>query len=187
MDSVLSQVNSPADIRAFDVPTLARLAKELREYIISTVSSTGGHLAPSLGVIELTIVLHYIFDTPRDKIIWDVGHQTYAHKILTGRRDLFTTIRQYKGLSGFPSMTESEYDAFGVGHSSTSISTAFGIACARDLKKEDYKVLSVIGDGALTGGLAYEGLNNAGASNRDIVVILNDNSMSISPNVGAIA
>ncbi|MBN1560961.1 1-deoxy-D-xylulose-5-phosphate synthase [candidate division KSB1 bacterium] len=187
MESLLSQVDSPADIRAFDVPMLARLAKELREFIISTVANTGGHLAPSLGVIELTIVLHYIFDTPRDKIIWDVGHQTYAHKILTGRRDLFPTIRQYKGLSGFPNRAESEYDAFGVGHASTSISTAFGIACARDLKNEDYKVLSIIGDGALTGGLAYEGLNNAGASNRDIVVILNDNSMSISPNVGAIS
>ncbi|MBN1466780.1 1-deoxy-D-xylulose-5-phosphate synthase [candidate division KSB1 bacterium] len=187
MDSLLSQVNSPADFRAFDVPKLARLAKELREYIIATVANTGGHLAPSLGVIELTIVLHYLFDTPRDKIVWDVGHQTYAHKIITGRRDRFPTIRQYKGLSGFPSMSESEYDSFGVGHASTSISSALGIACARDLNSEDYKVISVIGDGALTGGLAYEGLNNAGASGRDIVVILNDNSMSISPNVGAMS
>jgi len=187
MKSLLSQVNSPEDIRFFDVPQLAQLAKELREYIISTVATTGGHLAPSLGVIELTIVLHYLFDTPHDKIVWDVGHQTYAHKIITHRRDEFQTIRQYRGLSGFPKISESEYDAFGVGHASTSISAALGMACARDLKDQNYKVLSVIGDGALTGGLAYEGLNNAGASGRDIVVILNDNSMSISPNVGAIS
>lgn len=187
MDTLLSQVNSPADIRDFDVPQLAQLARELREYIISTVSNTGGHLAPSLGVIELTLVLHYLFDTPNDKIVWDVGHQTYAHKIITGRRDTFPTIRQYQGLSGFPKTAESQFDVFDVGHSSTSISAAFGIACARDLKGEDHKVLAVIGDGALTGGLAYEGLNNAGASGRDFIVILNDNSMSISPNVGAIS
>ncbi len=187
MDSLLSQVNSPEDIRNFDVPQLAQLARELREYIIATVSTTGGHLAPSLGVIELTLVLHYLFDTPNDKIVWDVGHQTYAHKIITGRRDSFATIRQYGGLSGFPKTAESEYDAFDVGHSSTSISGAFGMACARDLNGQDYKVLAVIGDGALTGGLAYEGLNNAGASGRDFIVILNDNSMSISPNVGAIS
>jgi 1-deoxy-D-xylulose-5-phosphate synthase len=187
MDTLLSQVNSPEDIRDFDIPHLAQLARELREYIISTVSNTGGHLAPSLGVIELTLALHYLFDTPSDKIVWDVGHQTYAHKIITGRRDEFPTIRQFKGLSGFPKTAESAYDAFDVGHSSTSISGAFGMACARDLKGEDHKVLAVIGDGALTGGLAYEGLNNAGASGRDFIVILNDNSMSISPNVGAMS
>ncbi len=187
MDTLLSHINSPQDIRDFDVPQLAQLSRELREYIIATVSNTGGHLAPSLGVIELTLVLHYLFDTPTDKIVWDVGHQTYAHKIITGRRDNFPTIRQYKGLSGFPKTAESEYDAFDVGHSSTSISGAFGMACARDLKGENHKVLAVIGDGALTGGLAYEGLNNAGASGRDFIVILNDNSMSISPNVGAIS
>ncbi|MBN1480506.1 1-deoxy-D-xylulose-5-phosphate synthase [candidate division KSB1 bacterium] len=187
MKSLLSQVNSPEDIRGFDVPQLAHLAKELREYIIATVANTGGHLAPSLGVIELTLVLHYIFDTPKDKIVWDVGHQTYAHKIITGRREQFPTIRQFAGLSGFPKISESPYDAFGVGHSSTSISAAFGMACARDLNREDYKVLAIIGDGALTGGLAYEGLNNAGASGRDFIVVLNDNSMSISPNVGAIS
>ena len=187
MKNILSQVNSPKDIRKLDVPQLAHLAKELRDYIISTVAHNGGHLAPSLGVIELTLVLHYIFDTPHDKIIWDVGHQTYAHKIITGRRDDFVTIRQQGGLSGFPKPCESEFDAFGVGHSSTSISAALGMACARDLKNEQHKVLAVIGDGALTGGLAYEGLNNAGASGRDFIVILNDNSMSISPNVGAMS
>ncbi len=187
MDSILTQINSPQDIKSLDVPHLAHLAKELRQSIIETVAHNGGHLAPSLGVIELTIVLHYLFDTPHDKIVWDVGHQTYAHKILTGRRERFATIRQYEGLSGFPKMSESEFDAFGVGHSSTSISSAFGIACARDILGLKHKVIAVIGDGALTGGLAYEGLNNAGASGRDIIVILNDNSMSISPNVGAMS
>lgn len=187
MKPLLFQVNSPADIREFDVPHLARLAKELREYIISTVANTGGHLAPSLGVIEMTLVLHYIFDTPKDKIVWDVGHQTYAHKIITGRREQFSKIRQFGGLSGFPKISESLYDAFGVGHASTSISAALGLACARDLLHDDYKILAVIGDGALTGGLAFEGLNNAGASGRDFIVVVNDNSMSISPNVGAIS
>ena len=187
MESILQRVNSPQDIRTLTVPQLAHLAKELRHYIVETVANNGGHLAPSLGVIELTIVLHYLFDTPTDKIVWDVGHQTYAHKILTGRRERFATIRQFEGLSGFPKISESEYDAFGVGHSSTSISSAFGMACARDLQGASHKVLAVIGDGALTGGLAYEGLNNAGASGRDFIVILNDNSMSISPNVGAMS
>ena len=169
------------------MPKLAQLSREIRQFIISSVSNTGGHLAPSLGVIELTMVLHHIFDTPKDKIIWDVGHQSYAHKILTGRRELFQTIRQHGGISGFPKISESEYDAFGVGHASTAISAALGIACARDLNGEDFRVIGVVGDGALTGGLAYEGLNNAGASGRDIIMVLNDNSMSISPSVGAIS
>jgi len=187
MDSILSHVNSPEDLRSMDIPQLAHLAKELRNFIVPTIAQTGGHLAPSLGVVELTIVLHYIFNTPEDKIVWDVGHQSYAHKIITGRKELFSTIRQHKGISGFPKIDESEYDAYGVGHASTAISAAFGMACARDLQGLNHKVIAVVGDGALTGGLSYEGLNNAGASERDIIVILNDNSMSISPNVGAIS
>ena len=151
------------------------------------VSKTGGHLAPSLGAVELTIALHYCLDSPRDKIIWDVGHQAYAHKLLTGRRDAFDTLRTRGGISGFPKITESEHDAFGTGHSSTSISAALGMACARDHRGEDYRVVAVIGDGALTGGMAYEGLNQAGHLNKDIIVVLNDNRMSISKNVGAMS
>lgn len=187
MKDILSTINSPDDIRNLDIPELARLAKQIRRYIISTVSNTGGHLAPSLGVVELTLVLHYLFDTPVDKIVWDVGHQSYAHKIITGRREQFPTIRQNNGLSGFPKPGESPYDAFGVGHSSTAISAAFGMVCARDLAKENHKIIAVVGDGALTGGLSFEGLNNAGASGRDFIVIVNDNSMSISANVGALS
>ena len=187
MKYLLDDIVSPEDLRKLKIPELAQLSREIRQYLISMVSKTGGHLAPSLGVVELTLALHYNFDTPRDKLVWDVGHQAYIHKILTGRRDRFGSLRQYKGLSGFPNRFESKYDAFGVGHASTSISSAFGMACARDLADEDYKVLAIIGDGALTGGLAYEGLNNAGASGRDFIVILNDNSMSISPNVGAMS
>ncbi|MFC1725040.1 1-deoxy-D-xylulose-5-phosphate synthase [candidate division KSB1 bacterium] len=183
---MLEIINSPADLKKLTIPDLAELAKELRSFIIDTVSETGGHLAPTLGVIELTIALHYVFNTPIDKIVWDVGHQAYAHKIITGRKDNFSTIRQYNGLSGFPKITESEYDTFGVGHASTSISAALGLACSRDLKKEDYKVLAVLGDGALTGGEAFEGLNNAGALKKDMIVVLNDNKMSISKNVGAL-
>jgi len=187
MNSILAKVESPEDLRSLDIPQLVKLAQELRDYIIPIVAQTGGHLAPSLGVVELTIVLHYLFNTPEDKIVWDVGHQAYAHKILTGRRELFPTIRQHNGISGFPKRDESEYDAFGAGHASTAISSAFGMACARDILGLDHKVIAVVGDGALTGGLSYEGLNNAGASECDIIVILNDNSMSISPNVGAIS
>ncbi|MDZ7722130.1 MAG: 1-deoxy-D-xylulose-5-phosphate synthase [candidate division KSB1 bacterium] len=187
MNYLLNDIASPEDLRQLTIPQLAQLSREIRQYLISTVSQTGGHLAPSLGVVELTIALHYNFNTPNDKLVWDVGHQAYIHKILTGRKDRFNTLRQYKGLSGFPNRFESEYDTFGVGHASTSISAAFGMACARDMMGEDYKVLAIIGDGALTGGLAYEGLNNAGASGRDFIVILNDNSMSISPNVGAMS
>jgi 1-deoxy-D-xylulose-5-phosphate synthase len=166
---------------------MAQLTRELREYILETVSHTGGHLAPSLGVVELTLALHHIFESPRDKIVWDVGHQAYAHKILTGRRDAFPTVRQHEGISGFPKPSESEHDAFGVGHASTAISAALGMACARDLKGDTNHVIAVVGDGALTGGLAFEGLNNAGASGKNLIVILNDNSMSISPNVGALS
>ncbi len=163
------------------------MAEEVREYILKTVSQTGGHLATNMGAVELTLALHYVFNTPQDKIVWDVGNQTYAHKLITGRRENFHMLRQYGGLSGFTKIEESEYDVFGAGHASTAISAAFGIACARDLEKEKYKVVAVFGDGALTGGLAYEGLNNAGASGKDFLAILNDNSMSISKNVGAIA
>jgi 1-deoxy-D-xylulose-5-phosphate synthase len=187
MDSILSHVDCPNDLRSLDISQLEELAQELRDFIVPIIATTGGHLAPSLGVVELTIVLHYLFNTPDDKIVWDVGHQSYAHKILTGRKELFSSIRQQDGISGFPKISESDYDAFGVGHASTSISSAFGMACARDIQGLKNKVIAVVGDGALTGGLSYEGLNNAGASERDIIVILNDNSMSISPNVGAIS
>ncbi len=186
MYTCLSKINSPDDLKALSIPELAKLSREMREFIIETVSNTGGHLAPSLGVVEMTIVLHYLFDK-KDRIVWDVGHQCYPHKILTGRRDAFKTLRQHQGLSGFPKLTENEYDAFGVGHASTSISAALGMVCARDLQGDDNHIIAVIGDGALTGGLAYEGLNNAGACGKNLIVILNDNSMSISPNVGAMA
>ena len=185
MSKLLDTINSPENLKKFSVSELAGLAKELREFVITKISHTGGHLAPSLGVVELTLVLHYLFDSPRDKIVWDVGHQAYVHKILTGRKDRFSTIRQYHGISGFPKITESEHDSFGTGHASTSISSAFGMACARDLAGEDYNVIAVIGDGALSGGLALEGLNNAGASGKNMIVIVNDNEMSISKNVGA--
>ncbi|HNR68457.1 MAG TPA: 1-deoxy-D-xylulose-5-phosphate synthase [bacterium] len=187
MQQILSRLNDQSDIKKLTIPEMVLLVRELRETIVDTLSHTGGHLAPSLGVVELTVALHYIFSTPEDKIIWDVGHQAYAHKILTGRRDAFKTIRQPGGISGFPKISESPHDAFGVGHASTAISAALGIATARDLAGEKYHVVAVVGDGALTGGLAYEGLNNLGASGKNVVVILNDNSMSISPNVGAMA
>ncbi len=184
---ILPLVNSPADLKRLNQKELEQLASELRQYVVDIVSKTGGHLAPSLGAIELTLALHYCFDAPRDKIVWDVGHQAYGHKVITGRRDRLPTIRQYKGLSGFVSPAESPYDAFGVAHASTSIAAAMGMAVARDSAGADYHVVTVTGDGAMTGGLAYEGLNNAGHSARDILVILNDNEMSISPNVGAIS
>jgi len=183
----LRNINSPEDLKKLSLDELPELAHQVREMIISVVSETGGHLAPSLGAVELTIGLHYVFDAPRDKIIWDVGHQSYTHKILTGRRDSFFTLRQAGGISGFPKRDESPYDAFGTGHASTSISSGLGMACARDLKGEDFHVISVIGDGAMTGGLAYEGLNQAGALNRNFIVVLNDNAMSISRNVGGLA
>jgi 1-deoxy-D-xylulose-5-phosphate synthase len=187
MPRLLEKIHDPADLRLLDPQQLPQLAEELREEIIKTVSKTGGHLASSLGVVELTIVLHYVFNTPQDKIIWDVGHQSYAHKILTGRREFFQTLRQHGGMSGFPRREESTYDTFNVGHSSTSISAALGIAQARCLKGEDHKVLAVIGDGSLMAGIALEGLNQAGHLEKDLIVILNDNEMSISPNVGGLA
>lgn len=184
---ILSGISGPADLKKLPVESLPKLAEEIRDRIIQVVSTTGGHLAPSLGTVELTIALHYVFDTPRDVLIWDVGHQAYGHKILTGRNERFDTLRQENGLSGFPRRAESEFDAFGTAHASTAISASLGFACARDLKGEKNHVIAVVGDGALTGGLAYEGLNQAGVLGTDLLVILNDNSMSISPNVGAIA
>jgi len=163
------------------------LAAEIRELLITSVSRCGGHLAPNLGVVELSIALHYVFNTAQDRVIWDVGHQSYVHKILTGRKDLMSTLRQYGGLSGFPKSEESIHDAFNTGHSSTSISAALGMAVARDLQEEDYSVVAVIGDGALTGGMAFEALNHAGIEGRDLIVVLNDNEMSISKNVGAMS
>ncbi len=184
---LLDRINSPKDLKELSPEEFPRLAEEIRDFIIETVSETGGHLASSLGVVELTIAIHYVFDSPKDKIIWDVGHQAYAHKILTGRREKFRTLRQMGGISGFPKRSESEHDIFGAGHSSTSISAALGIAAARDLKGESYKVVAVIGDGSLSSGVALEGLNQAGHLNRDLVVILNDNEWSISHNVGALS
>ena len=184
---ILQKIDSPLDLKKLSLDELRLLAEELRQIIIQTVSVNGGHLASSLGVIEITIALHYVFNTPKDKIIWDVGHQSYSHKLLTGRKNRFSTIRKENGLSGFPKIEESEYDAFGTGHSSTSISAALGIIEGRDINKENFKVIAVIGDGAMTGGLAFEGLNNAGHLKKDLIVILNDNEMSISPNVGALS
>ena len=181
----LNNIKSPEDLRSYSKEDLEFICNELREYIIETISKIGGHLAPTLGTIELTTALHYVYNTPEDKLIWDTGHQAYAHKVLTGRFDSLNTIRKYKGLSGFLKRTESEYDVFGAGHASTSISAGLGIACARDLNNEDFKVVSIIGDGALTGGLAFEALNNAGHLKKQLLVIVNDNDMSISPNVGA--
>lgn len=183
----LDKINSPADVKKLSVPQLEQLAKEIRQLLISVISHTGGHLAPNLGVVELTLALHKVFNTPEDKIIFDVGHQAYIHKIITGRREQFPTLRQYSGLSGFPKRSESEHDAFGTGHSSTSISAALGMACARDLQREDYNVVAVIGDGSMTGGMAFEALNNAGMLHKKMIVVLNDNEMSISKNVGAMS
>lgn len=187
--NILDKIEDANDLRRMklNIEEKKQLAQEIREFIINNVSKTGGHLASSLGVVELTIALHEVFETPIDKIIWDVGHQTYAHKILTGRKDKFSTLRQLNGVSGFPKTSESEYDCFNTGHSSTSISAALGMARARDIKKENYKVVAVIGDGALTGGMALEALNDAGASNTNLIVILNDNEMSIEKNTGGLA
>jgi 1-deoxy-D-xylulose-5-phosphate synthase len=184
---LLDDIGSPRDLKKIPEEKLPALAEELRKIIIEQVSSGGGHLASNLGVIELTIALHYVLDTPSDKIVWDVGHQSYTHKLITGRKDRFATLRKYRGISGFPKIDESSYDAFGAGHSSTSISAALGIAEARDRKGEDFKVVAVIGDGAMTSGLAFEGLNHAGQLRKDLIVVLNDNEMSISPNVGALS
>lgn len=187
MDNILDKINNPEDLRKLNLKEKEQLAKEIRKKVIKTVSVTGGHLASNLGVTELTIALHSVFNTPKDKIVWDVGHQTYVHKILTGRKDKLDTLRQLGGISGFPKIKESEYDSFDTGHSSTSISVALGMARARDIKKEDNNVIAVIGDGALTGGMALEALNDAGNSKTKLIVILNDNEMSISKNVGGIS
>ena len=183
---MLEKINSPEDVKKLKKEEKEKLAQELREYILETVSKNGGHLASNLGVIELTIALHSVFNTPKDKIVWDVGHQAYAHKIITGRREQFKTLRQLDGLAGFPKTSESEYDSFNTGHSSTSISAALGMARARDLKGEKNQVIAVIGDGALTGGMALEALNDVGFSKTHMTVILNDNEMSISKNIGGL-
>src|SRR5512132_2967359 len=184
---LLDRVRTPQDLRSLDDEDLPQLAAELRQETIDAVSVTGGHLGAGLGVVELTIALHKVFDTPRDKLIWDVGHQTYPHKILTGRRDRIRSLRQGGGLSGFCKREESEYDTFGAGHSSTSISAGLGMAVARDLAGKDNNVIAVIGDGAMTAGMAYEAMNNAGAMDSRLIVILNDNDMSIAPPVGALS
>ena len=183
---ILKSINSPADLRKLNINDLAPLCSEIREYMVECCSKNPGHLGSSLGAVELAVALHYVYDTPKDKLVWDVGHQAYAHKILTGRRDAFVGNRKKGGISGFPKMAESEYDAFGAGHTSVSISAALGIAEAAAIKGDDTKVVAVIGDGAMTGGLAFEGLNNAGALNSNILVILNDNQISIDKNVGAL-
>ncbi len=183
--SLLEQIQSPADLKRLPREQLPRLAQEMRDFLIATCARTGGHIGAGLGVVELTIALHYVLDTPSDQLVWDVGHQGYPHKLLTGRADRFETLRQENGLSGFLKRTESEYDTFGAGHAATSISAAVGMAIGRDLKGGKEKVFAVIGDGSLSCGLAYEGLNNAGASKSDICIVLNDNEMSIAPNVGA--
>ncbi|MDR2752301.1 MAG: 1-deoxy-D-xylulose-5-phosphate synthase [Clostridiales bacterium] len=184
---LLDAVRSPEDLKKMRPADMEKLCGEIREFLIDTISRTGGHLASNLGVVELTVALHAIFNAPEDKIIWDVGHQSYVHKILTGRKDLFGNLRVSNGLSGFPKGSESDYDAFNTGHASTSISAAYGYSVARDLRKQKHKVVAVIGDGSMTGGLAYEAINNAGRAKTDLLVILNDNQMSISENVGAIS
>src|SRR3954469_6643587 len=184
---LLDKINYPSDLRKLKEEELPQLCKELRQFIIDVVSEKGGHFGASLGVVELTVAVHYVFNTPDDQLIWDVGHQAYGHKILTGRRENFHTNRVYKGISGFPKRSESEYDTFGVGHSSTSISAALGMAVASRYKGEtDRQHVAVIGDGAMTAGMAFEALNHAGIANSNLLVILNDNCMSIDPNVGAL-
>src|SRR5450756_2720877 len=185
--SILDRIHSPADLKPMTRDELRAVSEEMRTRLIEICSRTGGHIGAGLGVVELTVALHAVFDAPRDRIVWDVGHQGYPHKFLTGRADKFETLRQENGLSGFRKRTESEYDTFGAGHAGTAISAGYGMAVARDLNGEDFKVVSILGDGALACGLAYEGLNNAGASERDFIVILNDNEMSIAPNVGAMS
>jgi 1-deoxy-D-xylulose-5-phosphate synthase len=182
----LARIDSPADLRQFDETELVEVARELREYLIESVSGAGGHFGAGLGVVELTVALHYLYDTPSDRLVWDVGHQCYPHKILTGRRDRIGTIKQKDGLAPFPRRDESEYDTFGVGHSSTSISAALGMAIAAQRKGDARRIVAVIGDGGLTGGMAYEALHHGGDVDADLLVILNDNQMSISENVGAL-
>ena len=185
--SVLSRVDSPSDLRALSKDELLQLCKELREFTVEAVQKTGGHISSSLGTVELTVALHRVFDSPRDKLVWDTGHQAYIHKILTGRKGRFDSLRQFGGMSGFLARSESEHDIFGAGHAGTSISAAHGMAVARDIRGERYDVVAIIGDGALTAGLAFEGLNNIGHDRRRVIVVLNDNGMSIAPNVGAVS
>lgn len=187
MYKYLDKVNSPKDIKEMSIEKLDLLAKDIRKFLLKSISKTGGHLASNLGVVELTLSLHKVFNSPKDKIVWDVGHQSYVHKILTGRKDEFTTLRQFSGLSGFPKENESPHDIFDTGHSSTSISIAEGLACARDIKNEDSHIIAVIGDGSITGGMALEALNHVGYINADMTIILNDNEMSIDKNVGGLA
>src|SRR5919201_686378 len=186
MYELLKTIDDPASLRALDRRQLGQLADELRAYVLESVSKTGGHLSSNLGTVELTIALHYVFDTPEDRIVWDVGHQTYPHKILTGRREAMARLRMIDGISGFPRRSESRYDTFGTAHSSTSISAALGMAVAAKAKGEKRHCIAVIGDGAMSAGMAYEAMNNAGAMDVDLLVILNDNEMSISPPVGAL-
>ena len=187
MYKYLDKVNSPKDVKNMNVEEMDFLAKDIRKFLVRSISQTGGHLASNLGVVELTLALHKVFDSPKDKIVWDVGHQSYVHKIITGRKDDFVSLRQFNGLSGFPKENESPHDIFDTGHSSTSISVAQGVACARDIKKEDGSVIAVIGDGSITGGMALEALNHLGYTNTDMIVILNDNEMSIDKNVGGMS
>ncbi|MDB0440599.1 1-deoxy-D-xylulose-5-phosphate synthase [Clostridioides difficile] len=187
MYKYLDKVDSPKDIKNMSIEEMDLLAKDIRKFLVKSVSKTGGHLASNLGVVELTLALHKVFDSPKDKIVWDVGHQSYVHKMVTGRKDYFVSLRQFNGLSGFPKESESPHDIFDTGHSSTSISVATGIACARDIKKENYSVISVIGDGSITGGMALEALNQLGYINTNMIVILNDNEMSIDKNVGGMS
>ena len=184
---LLEKIQGSEDVRGLNYDELDQLAEEIRRFLIQKISVTGGHLASNLGVVELTIALYLAFRLPDDKVIWDVGHQSYTHKILSGRREMFDELRQYGGISGFPKRKESPYDSFDTGHSSTSISAGLGMAQGRDLKGEDYSVVSVIGDGALTGGMAYEALNNAARLKNNFIIVLNDNNMSISENVGGMS
>ena len=185
--SLLSRIDDPAQLRELDVESLPQLADELRQFLIQSVSETGGHLSAGLGTVELTIALHYIFNTPEDRLVWDVGHQSYPHKILTGRRGKMASLRKKDGLAGFPKREESPYDTFGVGHSSTSISAALGMAIAAKQQDSDRHVAAIIGDGAMTAGMAFEALNHAGDLDANLLVILNDNDMSISQNVGGLS
>ena len=186
MTRILDSIDGPEQLRALTTPQMEELAQEIRREIIEKVSVRGGHLAPNLGVVELTMALHYAFHTPEDLLVWDIGHQAYVHKLLTGRRERFHTIRQFGGLSGYLSRAESPYDTFGASHASTSISAALGFAAARDLQGKDFKVVAIIGDGALTGGMALEAINNAGSLKKNLIIVLNDNDKSISDNVGAL-
>ncbi len=186
MARILDTIDGPEQLRSLTTSQMQQLAEEIRREIIEKVSVKGGHVAPNLGVVELTIALHTVFDTPKDLLVWDIGHQAYVHKLLTGRRERFHTIRQFGGLSGYLRRDESPYDIFGASHASTSISAALGMAVARDLRGEDFKVVAIIGDGALTGGMALEALNNAGSLKKNLIVVLNDNDKSISDNVGAL-